>query len=458
MGKWVIARGLFAFEDSQIFYTDCFVKFRLWNYLHGNGLYNPASRQYNLYNFIKGGSNKYMTDHEEGVRPIEDMGTLLDSVEQPKPLRRGEVIEGVVLRADSDGILVDVGAKAEGTVPPGEMRTVDLEDIVVGETSVTMLVVRPEGADRAAILSIDKAVNESGWVAFSKAEKDGEILDGTIIGFNRGGAIIEIFGIRGFVPISHLVSVPRDLFQSNSMNTPEDTPAESSASNSETNTEQSDPRDEFIGLTIRLKVLEVNRPRNRAIFSERNTVQSEREDLKSKLMEELVIGETRKGKISGISNFGAFVDLGGADGLVHISEMSWSPIGSPGDVVEVGQEIDVKVIKIDKEGQKIGLSIRQLQPEPWMAISDHLHIGDVVAAVITNVTDFGAFARLDNPDCSVEGLIHISELSTQMIRHPSDVIAEGDSVQVKVLRIEADRRRLGMSLKQAAEDYVQEEY
>ena len=401
-----------------------------------------------------------MTEHEEGAGAIEDMGTLLDSMEQPKPLRRGEVIEGVVLRADSDGILVNVGHKAEGTVPPGEMRTVDLADIVVGETSVTMLVVRPEGADRPAILSIDKAVNESGWVAFSNAEKDGEILDGIIIGFNRGGAIIEKFGIRGFVPISHLVSVPRDFFQFNATTPSGETSSEPSDDNSdsEANDEQSDPRDEFIGQTIRLKVLEVNRPRNRAIFSERNTVQSEREDLKSKLIEELEIGEVRKGKISGISNFGAFVDLGGADGLVHISEMSWGPISSPGDVVEVGQEIDIKVIKIDKDGQKIGLSIRQLQPEPWMAISEHVHIGDVVPAVITNVTDFGAFARLENPECSVEGLIHISELSTRMIRHPSDVVSDGDIVQVKVLRIESDRRRLGMSLKQAAEDYVEEEF
>ena len=157
-------------------------------------------------------------------------------------------------------------------------------------------------------------------------------------------------------------------------------------------------------------------------------------------------------------DFGAFVDLGGADGLVHISEMSWGPISSPGDVVKVGQEIDIKVIKVDKDGQKIGLSIRQLQPEPWMAISEHVHIGDVVPAVITNVTDFGAFARLENPECSVEGLIHISELSTRMIRHPSDVVSDGDIVQVKVLRIESDRRRLGMSLKQAAEDYVEEEF
>jgi small subunit ribosomal protein S1 len=425
---------------------------------HGNGLYNRSSRQYNLYNSFKGGSDKYMIDHEEGAEAIEDMGALLDSVEQTKPVRRGEVIEGVVLRADSDGILVDVGAKAEGTVPPGEMRTVDLNEIVVGETSVTMLVVRPEGADRPAILSIDKAVNESGWVAFSNAERDDEILDGTLIGFNRGGAIVEIFGIRGFVPISHLVTVPRDLFQQTVEAESESGFGESSASSSASGNEKADPRDEFIGNIIRLKVLEVNRPRNRAIFSERNTVQSERDDLKSKLIEELVMGEIRKGKISGISNFGAFVDLGGADGLVHISEMSWSPVSSPGDLVDVGQEIDVKVIKVDKEGQKIGLSIRQLQPEPWMAISEHIQIGDVVAAVITNVTDFGAFARLDNPDCSVEGLIHISELSTQMIRHPKDVVSEGDSVQVKVLRIEAERRRLGMSLKQASVDFAEEEY
>jgi small subunit ribosomal protein S1 len=207
-----------------------------------------------------------------------------------------------------------------------------------------------------------------------------------------------------------------------------------------------------IGKMLQLKVLEVNRGRNRAIFSERQAIQEWRDEQKARLVEELQEGETRRGKVTGISSFGAFVDLGGADGLIHISEMSWNPVNSPEDVVKVGSEIDVYVLRVDVENRKIALSLRRLQPEPWETINERYKVGDIVDAVITKLTNFGAFARVEGVEGSVEGLIHISELTPRMIQHPREVVREGDEVKLKILRIEPERRRLGLSLKQADEE------
>jgi len=196
-------------------------------------------------------------------------------------------------------------------------------------------------------------------------------------------------------------------------------------------------------------VLEVNRGRNRAILSERQVVQEQREQRKALLIQELSVGEVRRGKVTGLSNFGAFVDLGGADGLIHISELSWDTIGSPEEVLSVGDEIDVYVLRVDAENKKIGLSLKRLQQEPWETINERYQVGDLVDATVTKVTDFGAFARVEG---SVEGLIHISELTPRAINHPRDVVKEGDKVKLRVLRIEPERRRMGLSLKEAAEE------
>ena len=208
-------------------------------------------------------------------------------------------------------------------------------------------------------------------------------------------------------------------------------------------------QDAELGKQIKMKVLEVNRSRNRAIFSERQAVQESRDALKAKLILELQEGATRKGVVTGISSFGAFVDLGGADGLIHISELSWSMVNTPEEVVRVGQELEVFILRVDAENKKIALSLRRLQPEPWETISERHSVGDVVNATVTKLTNFGAFARVED---SIEGLIHISELSVRMINHPREVLREGDEIRVKILRIEPERRRLGLSLKQAEEE------
>ena len=382
-------------------------------------------------------------DDELGESREQGMGELLDSMAPIKPVRRGDVVEGVVMRADSDGIFVNIGQKAEGHVPPTEMRTLNDEELVnlVVGVSVLTMVVRPETADQPAILSVDRAVGEQGWRYLEKALDSGEVIDGTITGFNRGGSIVEVEGVQGFVPMSQLVSVSRDHFRMYQDSEGEVDP--------EIDAARRDAQAQDIGKSLQMKVLEVNRGRNRAIFSERQAVQEMRDEQKARLIEELTEGEIRMGKVTGISSFGAFVDLGGADGLIHISELSWSLVNSPDEVVKVGDELDVFVLRVDAENKKIALSLRRLQPEPWETIHERHAVGDVVQATITKLTNFGAFARVED---SVEGLVHISELSTRMITHPREVVKEGEEVQVKILRIEPDRRRLGLSLKQAVEE------
>jgi len=376
------------------------------------------------------------------------MGQLLDSIEPLKPLRRGDVVEGVVMRSDPDGILVNIGHKAEGIVPPGEMRSLGsegLKEINVGDEIVAS-VVRGETAEGAVILSVDRALGEQGWRALEKALEADEQVKGKILGFNRGGAIVETEGVQGFVPMSQLVSVSRDSVRE-AMAAHE--AGESEGEGSEPSQPEQLETHSDIGKDLNLKVLEVNRGRNRAILSERQAVQEQREEKKALLIKELSVGEVRHGRVTGLSNFGAFVDLGGADGLIHISELSWNTISSLEEVLAVGQEIDVYVLRVDEENRKIGLSLKRLQQEPWETINERYQVGDLVEATVTKVTDFGAFARVEG---SVEGLIHISELTPRIINHPRDVVREGDQVKLRILRIEPERRRMGLSLKQVEEE------
>ena len=408
-----------------------------------------------------------MTTEQPDPAAPQDMEELLDSIEPMKPLVRGDVVEGVVMRADPEGILVNVGHKAEGVIPPGEMRSLSRDDAEMPNVGddIVAYVIRGETAEGAAILSLDKAIGERGWMTLQKALESGENLNGRIVGFNRGGCIVDVVSIQGFVPMSQLMSVSRNELrrireaseshtsdeegQGSEGQDPEAQDAE--AQDAEPQEPVESPEERYIGNEIEVKVLELNRNRNRAILSERQAVQGQRESRKAKLIGELAVGERRHGTVSGISSFGAFVDLGGADGLVHISELSWTPVRSPEDVVRVGQEVDVQVLSVDAVNNRIALSIKRLQPEPWETIHEHINVGDIVDATITKLADFGAFARVEG---SVEGLIHISELAPRMIQHPREVVREGDAVRLKVLRIEPDRRRLGLSLVQAEqEDY-----
>ena len=401
---------------------------------------------------------------------VEDMGQLLESVDAMKPIRRGDVVEGVVMSVESDGLHVNFGHKSEGFVPTREMRTAKSnEDGLpkVGDSIVTV-VIRTESGEQPAILSLDRAVGEKGWRLLAKYVETRESVKGRVLGFNRGGAIVEVEGVHGFVPASQLVSISRDRFRDQSDDRRDDRregrrpeaaapgaeaeqaaePAEGSDSSEQAESPRPEPNTD-IGRVLDLKVLEINRSRNRAIFSERQYVEQIRNERKAKLIEELKEGEVRRGKVTGISSFGAFVDMGGADGLVHVSEMSWGQVDRPDQIVSLGQELDVYVLRVDPENKKIALSLKRLRPEPWKTIHEKLAVHDVVDATITKLTNFGAFARVEG---SVEGLVHISELTDRVVQHPREVVREGDKVRLKVLRIEPERRRLGLSLKQADDD------
>ncbi len=356
------------------------------------------------------------------------MADLLDEYLPSKILRRGEIIDGKVMSRKPEGLLVDIGYKSEGFVPTKEMRTLApeaFEELGTGD-EIIAYVINPEGSEGSSILSIDRARGEQGWRILVKAMDNGETCKGVITGSNRGGAVVVSEGVQGFIPLSQLVGPARELY------VPGGEP----------------PKEGFIGMEVEFKIIELNRRRNRAIFSERAALQAWKQIQKMRLVQELTEGEIRKGRVAGISNFGAFVDLGGADGLIHISELSWEPVKSPDEIVTVGAEIDVFVLRVDRENLKIALSLRRLQPEPWDEIETKFSVGQTVTGTVTKLANFGAFARIDR---GIEGLIHISELAHQVIKHPRDIVNEGDELQLKIIRIEPERRRLGLSLKQTGD-------
>ena len=365
------------------------------------------------------------------------MEELLNTVESLKTISRGDIVEGVVVSSDSDGLIVNIGQKSEALIPVNEMRNLDQNDMEVPQVgeSVTAIVVKNESHKSPTLLSIDKSLGERGWQDLQDNMDQGISVEGIITGFNKGGLVVEVLGIQGFVPVSQLVTVPRDICKS--FDTQDDQNYQTDLVDIEKK------KKENLGKTLTLKPIEVTRPKNRAILSEREAAKVQREKQKSEIISQLSIGEVKQGNIIGISSFGAFVDLGGADGLVHISELSWNTVKHPEDVVKIGQEVDVYILNVDKENNKIALSIKRLTPEPWETVSQNYKSGDIVQATITKITNFGAFAKIED---TVEGLIHISELTNEQISHPNEIVEEGQVINVKILRIEADRKRIGLSV------------
>jgi small subunit ribosomal protein S1 len=272
---------------------------------------------------------------------------------------------------------------------------------------------------------LNRARSERGWTTVQTGYDEGAILSARVVEVNRGGLVAELEGLRGFIPLSQIARVR--------VNAP--------AAGQDPDSQLA----ELVGQSLSVKVIEVNRSRNRLILSERQATQELRGQRRDRLLAELKEGETRRGRVTGISDFGAFVDLGGADGLVHLSELAWHPVANPAEVVSVGQEVEVLVLGVDRERQKISLSLRRTQPEPWATAAERYIVGSLVTGRIARLTTFGAFLRLDD---GIEGLIHVSELSDRHVVHPRNVVSEGEVVTAKVLRVEADRRRLGLSLRQ----------
>jgi small subunit ribosomal protein S1 len=357
-----------------------------------------------------------------------------DAFEFPQ-VHTGDVVDGIIVSVSPAEILVDIGCKSDALVDSRELERLE-KDFLAGMqvgSSVVAYVVQPEDRDGNIVVSLTRAQQEQDWRQAEELLQSQDVFEGVVTGYNRGGVIVRVGRVRGFVPASQL-SARWQVMQSG----------------------EPDSEDRWAGLVgqaMQLKVVELDRRRNRLILSERAAMRDWRKGQKDRLMSQLAKGDVVKGVVTSLAPFGAFVDLGGADGLVHLSELAWHRVEHPSEVVQVGQEVEVYVMNVDEERKRIGLSLRRLSPEPWTQVEKQHSIGQVVTATITKLATFGAFAKIDD---SIEGLIHISELADYRINHPKEVVQEGDEVQVRVIRIDPQRRRIGLSLRQASDEaYVE---
>lgn len=344
------------------------------------------------------------------------------NLDMPKP---GDMRMGMIASISDDEVLVSIGGKTEGVIPARELEAMSPEEranLKVGQ-EIQVYIVSPEGSKGIMQLSYTRSMEDDDWGKAEALLKSKEAYQGKVEGFNKGGLIVSVGRLRGFVPASQVSQTRRMRYKG-------DTPEQRWS--------------EMIGESLVARVIEVDRERRRLILSERAAAQESREALKERLLTEIHIGDVRKGRVTSLADFGAFVNINGADGLVHLSELSWERIDHPNKMLAVGDEVEVKVISIDTERKRIGLSMRQLQKDPWDDNVEDYHVGQIVEGTITRLVKFGAFARIDD---HVEGLIHISELSEDRIEHPKEVVKEGDKLALRVIKIEPDRRRIGLSLR-----------
>jgi small subunit ribosomal protein S1 len=328
----------------------------------------------------------------------------------------GDVVKGKVVRIDKDEVLVDIGYKAEGVIPSNELsirKSVDPhEEVELGE-EIDALVLTKEDAEGRLILSKKRARFEKAWRRIEVAADSGEPVEGSVIEVVKGGLILDL-GVRGFLPAS-LVDIRRV-----------------------------HNLDEFMGQTLECKVIELNRSRNNVVLSRRAVLEEERKEVREQILGRLEPGQVVEGKISNIVDFGAFVDLDGIDGLIHISELSWSHVNHPGEVVSIGDTVRIKVLDIDRDRQRISLGLKQTQEDPWQRVINTHRGGDVLEGTVTKVVAFGAFVEILP---GVEGLVHISELADHHVENPSEVVEPGSKLNVKILEIDEERRRLSLSIK-----------
>src|SRR5919107_920617 len=359
---------------------------------------------------------------DDGVWTRGPDGELIPDYDSTFPvINEGEVVSGKVVRVDKDEVLVDIGYKSEGVIPVSELsirRSVNPSDEVNLGDEIDALVLTKEDAEGRLILSKKRARFELAWKRIEAANESGEPVVGRVIEVVKGGLILDL-GVRGFLPAS-LVDIRRvqDL-------------------------------DEFMSTELRCKVIELNRSRNNVVLSRRAVLEDERKEQRQQILDRLNPGDVVDGTISNIVDFGAFVDLDGMDGLIHISELSWSHVNHPSEVLEIGQTVKVKVLDIDRERQRISLGLKQTQSDPWQQVLEQHKEGDVVEGKVTKVVTFGAFVEILP---GVEGLVHISELAQHHVENPREVVSQGQDVNVRVLEIDAERRRLSLSLKRVEDN------
>jgi small subunit ribosomal protein S1 len=370
--------------------------------------------------------NNALPGQEAEAEKSQSMENLLD--EQTLSLdfpNQGEIRQGIIATIRDNEILVSIGTKSEGVIMGRELEAIPDEEraaFVLGQ-EIPVFVVAPEDANGNVVLSYVRAREEKDWEEVDALLEDSSVYSSKVIGYNKGGLIVPVGRLRGFVPASQISLLRRS---------------------GSTNESPEQRYGKMVGDPIKVRVIEVDRARRRLILSERLALQETRETLKDRLLEELQEGSVRSGRVTSLADFGAFVNIDGADGLVHLSEISWERIAHPNEVLKVGQEVQVKVISVDRERKRIGLSMRLLQEDPWIQKVGDIKEGMLVEGTITHLTKFGAFARIRE---DLEGLIHVSELSEQRIAHPKEVVKEGDTLTLRVIKIDVDRRRIGLSLR-----------
>ena len=348
----------------------------------------------------------------------EEFSAMIDST--ISPFDEGDLVTGTIVKIDHDEVLLDIGFKSEGVIPVRELsirKDVDPTEIVEMGDEVEALVLQKEDKDGRLILSKKRAEYERAWISVEEKFNAGENVEGEVIEVVKGGLILDI-GLRGFLPAS-LVDLRRvkDL-------------------------------DAYLGTIVEARVIEMDRNRNNVVLSRRVVLEEGRKAERAEVLQKLAKGMRLKGVVSSIVDFGAFVDLGGIDGLVHISELSWSPVNHPSEVVKVGQEVEVEVLDVDMNRERISLGLKQTTEDPWRTLVKNYPVGAIIEGKVTKLVPFGAFVELGD---SIEGLVHISEMAAKHVEVPSQVCTVGDTVQVKVMDVDLDRRRISLSMKSAAE-------
>ena len=367
-----------------------------------------------------------MSDLQSELSPEMDFLALLEesfSFEQPE---RGDLLTGTVLAIDNQGMIVDVGMKRDGVVPRNDLER--MEGIVynIGD-EIAVMVLHPEDQDGNLIISVSQARQSEDWVKAEELMGTGDIWEGVVTDANRGGLIIPFGNLRGFVPASHVMDLPRGLNEN----------------------DRKGHMGSLVGKRVSVKVIEVNRKRRRLVLSQRDAQRGRRDLRKETLLEELQEGEVRKGVVSGLRDFGAFVDLGGADGLIHISELAWHRVKHPRELLAVGDEIDVFILRLDRDGKRIGLSLKRLQSNPWVMVDEMYHVGQLIEGEVSRVAQFGAFVSLEP---GIEALLHTSQMAEPAPEDPTGLLLEGQKLLMRIISIESHRQRLGLSLKDVSEE------
>ncbi|HEX3054194.1 MAG TPA: S1 RNA-binding domain-containing protein [Aggregatilineaceae bacterium] len=353
---------------------------------------------------------------------VEDFLTLLEeSFAQEQPMR-GDIVMGTILSIDHMGMLIDLGMKRDGVVPKSDLEKVADPSLYKMGDQVPVMILRSEDDEGNMIVSVSQAKQNEDWIRAEELMASEDIYDGYVADANRGGLIVPFGNLRGFIPASHVVDLPRGLNED----------------------ERKNYLVAMMNQPISVKVIEVNRRRRRLVLSQREAQREMRDASKDALLTDLKEGEVRRGVVSGLRDFGAFVNLGGADGLIHISELAWHRVKHPRELLNVGDEIDVYVLRLDQEGRRIGLSLKRLQPNPWSQVDELYHVGQVVEGIVSRVTQFGAFVSLDP---GIEALLHASQISDPAPEDPTVLLRDGQSIKARIISIEPHRQRLGLSIR-----------